>query len=181
MGYRPKIELLDDSRATNHFSYWGCALDHEVKSWKVIHCNLCTLAATFFYTGMPQTCRRNWTPVQGSAAWTGSYWTATSPTCLKRSIHLAILPNRSLKIIVSPLFLVYRHLLLMHSCFDCSVSTCRSDKMLSLSGQLKLILHLSSSLSLATASAQMSLLWFSGKMSVEASHAEGWMDLPARP
>ncbi len=116
---------------------------------------------------MPQTCRRNRTPAQGSAAWTGSYWTAASPTCLKRSIHFTILLNRSMQMTVSPLFRVYRHLFWMHSCLDFSVSVSRSDKMLSLSGQLKLILILSSSLSLAAAHAQRSLLWRRSKKLAE--------------
>jgi hypothetical protein len=105
-----------------------------------------------------QTCRRNRTPAQGSAAWTGSYWTAASPTCLKRSTHLITFLNRSLKITVSPPFRVYRHPLFTQSCIDCSVSSWSSDKILSLSGQLKLILLRSSSLRLAAARAQRSLL-----------------------
>lgn len=105
-----------------------------------------------------QTCKSNRTPAQGSAAWTGSYWTAASPTCLKRSIHLMILPNRSDIITISPVFRVYRHFFLMHSCFACSVNARSSDKMFSLLDWLRLMLLLSPSLSLAAASAQRSLL-----------------------
>lgn len=55
-----------------------------------------------------------------------------SPTFLKRSIHLTILPNRFTKMIVFSLFFVYRHLLLIHSCLDFWVSWSTSDKMSSL-------------------------------------------------
>lgn len=38
-------------------------------------------------TGETRTCKIKRTPAQGSAAWIGSYWTALSPICLKRSIY----------------------------------------------------------------------------------------------
>jgi hypothetical protein len=130
---------------------------------------------------MPQTCRRNRTPAQGSAAWTGSYWTAISPTCLKRSIHFTILPNISMKMTVSPLFRVYRHLFWMHSCLAFSVTVSRFDKMLSLSGRLKSILLLSSSLSSAAARAQRSFLAPSEKLAEPCLKSTCWMDPRALP
>lgn len=108
---------------------------------------------------LPQlTCNIKRTPAQGSAAWTGSYCTAISPTSLKRSIHLMVLSKRSLIITVSPLFRVYRHFLSIHFCLDASTSSDRLCTILCLSGQLKLMLSLSSSLSFAAALAQISFL-----------------------
>jgi hypothetical protein len=104
------------------------------------------------------TCNINRTPAQGSAAWTGSNCTAISPASLKRLIHLIAFSKRSLMITVSPLFRVYRHLLSIHFCLDVSASSDRLCTTLRLSGQLKLMLRLSSSLSLVAAIAQMSFL-----------------------
>jgi hypothetical protein len=111
-----------------------------------------------------QTFRRNRTPAQGSAACRGSYWTTTSPTSLKISIHLAILTKTSLRITVSPVFRLNCHLFLRHRFLDCSVSSCKSDKMASLSGWSTKILRLSSSLSFADARAQRSLLQFRNQL-----------------
>lgn len=104
------------------------------------------------------TCNTNRTPAQGSAACTGSYCTAISTASLKTLIHLMTFSKRSLRITVSPLFRVYRHLLSIHLCLDVLASIARLSTTLRLSGQLKLMLRLSSSLSWAAALAQMSLL-----------------------
>lgn len=104
------------------------------------------------------TCNIKRTPAQGSAAWTGSCCIAISPTSLKRLIHLMVFSKRSLMITVSPLFRVYRHLLLTHFCLDASASSDRLCTTLCLSGQLKLMLSLSSLLSLALAISQISFL-----------------------
>lgn len=111
-----------------------------------------------FNGSVPPTCKRKRIPAQGSAACTGSYWTATSPTSLKISIHLTILSNTSLSITVSPLLRVYFHRFSIHVCLDFSVSVWRSERMLSLSGRLKSMLHLSASSNWAAASAQRSFL-----------------------
>lgn len=107
---------------------------------------------------VPLTWRRNRTPAQGSAAWPGSYWTAVSPICLKRSIHFTILLNKSTKITVSPFSLRYRHRFLVHSCLELSASCNKSVNLLSLSGRLKLMFFLLSSLICAAAVAHRSLL-----------------------
>src|SRR5947209_16787266 len=69
-------------------------------------------------------------------------------------MNFAILPNKSLTMTVSPLFLLNRQALPSHCRLFSSVSSSSSDKIFSFSGQSKLMLDLSSSLSWSTAAVQ---------------------------
>jgi hypothetical protein len=104
-----------------------------------------------------RTCKMKRIPAQGSAAWTGSYWTAVLPTLSKVLIHVIIFSKTSLKITVSPLLRVYFHLLWIHSSFDFSARSCNLTRTVSLSW-LKFTADLSQSFNCSTASAHRSFL-----------------------